>query len=107
MSSVDDLDREFRKTRNPELKRALLVLKRQAQRRASSLKHQRKIVDAQARVIFKQHYNPKGPKGKKWEGGNNGVYARQFRALMTKRHKLHERVARLVPEKIEPEWDSP
>src|SRR5207248_1274443 len=104
MSAFEDLERAFKNARSPELKAALALLKVASKTKAYRLKAQRKAIDEQAREIFKAHYDPTRPKNERWD---SKVAVTQFRAIMSKRHKLHEEIAKLVPEKIEPIWDSP
>ncbi len=96
MSSIQDLEAEGLLT-----KRQLKALKIRAKAKARLLKRQRNVVDALARKQFKLFQ----ANGRSWNGLKEE--RAKFRAQMTKRHKLHERIAKLVPEPVEPEWDSP
>lgn len=82
-------------------KKDIKNLKRRARRRAQQLKTLRTFYDRLARKHFKKYIE----NGRSWKGLE--ADKKLFRDLMSKRHKLHERIARLVPEKVEPEWDSP
>ena len=82
-------------------KRALRQLKKKAKVRAQYWKRKRRLVDSKAREVFKVYL----ANGKSWKGKEQD--RAKFRNLMSKRHSYHEHIARLVPEKVEPEWDSP
>ena len=82
-------------------KKQIVAAKKRARKIAGGLKKMRTINDQRARAIFQKHYIENG---RKWDTKS----AREaFRNLMANRHALHERIARLVPEQIEPEFDSP
>jgi hypothetical protein len=96
MSAVEDL--ELESIMSPK---AFKALKRKLRIRANELKTLRAFYDKQARRIFKKFYVNNN---RRWKTPGSRI---EFRKLMTKRHKLHERIARIVPEAVEPEWDSP
>lgn len=74
--------------------------KKIARQRAAVLKRERTRTDKIARKAFQFYIN----NGRSWKGQE--MARAVFRAAMVKRHKLHQRIARLVPEPVEPEWDS-
>lgn len=96
MSSLEELEKEGLLS-----KRQLKALKIRARARATQLKRLRTIQDKIARQVFQNYIN----NGRSWKGIEDKRAL--FRKLMSNRHKLHERIARLVPEPVEPEWDSP
>lgn len=96
MSALDELESEGLLT-----KKQIKEIKRKANLKARKLKLQRKIVDQLARNHFEKYI----ANGRSWKGLERD--RQQFRSYMKQRHALHERIARIVPEKVEPEWDSP
>lgn len=97
MSSIEELE----KLGILKKGKLLTQLKRRARARAKELKTLRAFYDARARVVFRAYIK----NGRSWKGIENQRTI--FRSYMTKRHKLHTQIAQLVPEKVEPEWDSP
>ncbi len=104
MSTVEELDKLLGNKSDKKLKAAIRLLKQHARSKAKELKLIRSVNDRQARILMVQYYK-KGADGKRHWTSKEANAA--FRRLMTTRHKLHERIAKLVPEKIEPEFDSP
>ena len=86
-------------------KEQVAAIKRAARQRARELKFQRKVQDALARGLLRQHFvkDPKTGK-KKWDSKRNNAI---FRGLMARRHAIHNNLFRLVGEKKDPEFDSP
>lgn len=96
MSSIEELE-ALGLIKGKELEN----LKRRAKRRAQQLKTLRAFYDKRARIYFKKYIE----NGRSWKGIKSD--REMFRMYMSKRHKLHESIARIVPEPVEPEWDSP
>ena len=97
MSAIEDFRLEFAKS-NPKLYRELVAA---AKRKARYLKLQRRGKDRILRDFMRRHFDKKT---RKWDSMKNTLY---FRRQMAERHHLHQRIARLVPEKKDPEFDSP
>src|SRR3989442_6737772 len=92
MSAIEELKKEGLLT-----KKQLARLQKKGLEKARTLKLVRKFNDEQARRVFIAHYIKNG---RKWD---SKVTQKQFNHLMETRHRLHERIARLVPEKVEPD----
>jgi len=97
MSSIQDLKDE----KGLLSKEVLAYLKMRARKRASEIKALRRQLDTKARALMRASFNKKT---RKWE---NKMDKKAFGKLMAKRKTYHERIAKLVPEKKDPEFDSP
>src|SRR6266705_1311565 len=95
MSALDEIKREGLMS-----KKDFKALEIRAKAKAKQIKLERKRIDLLARIIFKKYI----ANGRSWKGLEKDRTL--FRKQMTQRHKLHERIARLVDETVEPEWES-
>ena len=85
----------------------LKQLQARAKAKARELKLIRTVNDRQARILLKRYYDRTQKFKETGDHWKNKAARTSFRNLMSTRHKLHQRISKLVPEKTDPEFDSP